>query len=676
MKIESIKIKNFRQYYDDNLISFSTDEKRNITLIHGENGVGKTALLNAIKWAFFNTFTNNFRDSSHLVNNSAKKNGTKTCSVEVLFQEDSTRYSLFRIFSEINNKSDLKLYKITEGVYGPALDQPDMIINSFLPKEMGEYFFFQGEGSNAVEVGNRGSNLAKSIRDILGFRVAEELIVDLGKIEKQIRQDISKSDTSGEAEKIEKTIVSRELLIKQYADSQTLAEEILPVKERELDEVESKLSKINNKDLEDLRLREKKIESEIVRCRSRMANLVKDKHTNIGKFGWAIFGYKFANRSLDFIDESQLKGRLPEPYNQTFIEDILEAKKCICGNELCSDSDGFKNITTMLSKAANPVLQSRLAGIRAQIQDVNTLYDLSRDNLASTISQYDDKEEELQGYILSLKDVKLQIEGIPEHDIQSLTKIKKNLRNDIANHGQMLARAKDNIDRIQREVQAENIKLRAVTPNTGAVENLKSKLTFVGGIISFIRSHLDKTEKNIRLHVLDEVNNTLAKFSRHDFKIRVNESNFSISLLDKDDNKVAQGDGLNLLLNLTITAALISFVNKNRRVKDAILTSATVAPLVIDAPFGVLDSKYRNVVVELLPQFAEQVIFLVSSSQWTEEMDGTVRDLVGKEYNLILEESSQKGQKEPDKISILGKDYLLSRYECDVDRTVVEEVIV
>ena len=87
-----------------------------------------------------------------------------------------------------------------------------------------------------------------------------------------------------------------------------------------------------------------------------------------------------------------------------------------------------------------------------------------------------------------------------------------------------------------------------------------------------------------------------------------------------------------------------------------------------------LDNKYRNVVVELLPQFADQVIFMVSSSQWTNDMDAVARKLIGKEYNLVLEETAEQGAKTPDIVDIQGQEFVLSRYGCDIDRTVIEGV--
>ena len=47
MLLQKLKLVNFRQFYGDTTeIEFSTDAIKNITLIHGENGLGKTTLLN------------------------------------------------------------------------------------------------------------------------------------------------------------------------------------------------------------------------------------------------------------------------------------------------------------------------------------------------------------------------------------------------------------------------------------------------------------------------------------------------------------------------------------------------------------------------------------------------------------------------------------------------------
>lgn len=42
MLLRSLKLKNFRQYYGEQLIAFSCDEHQNVTVILGDNTSGKT----------------------------------------------------------------------------------------------------------------------------------------------------------------------------------------------------------------------------------------------------------------------------------------------------------------------------------------------------------------------------------------------------------------------------------------------------------------------------------------------------------------------------------------------------------------------------------------------------------------------------------------------------------
>ena len=85
MIFKTITLKNFRQFHGKCVFNFATDEYQNITLIHGENGVGKTTLLNAVLWCFFEILTERFEKKKVLVCDETDSN---TCSVEVVFLSD------------------------------------------------------------------------------------------------------------------------------------------------------------------------------------------------------------------------------------------------------------------------------------------------------------------------------------------------------------------------------------------------------------------------------------------------------------------------------------------------------------------------------------------------------------------------------------------------------------
>ncbi len=53
MKINKITLSNFRQYYGDNTILLNTHQNKNIILIGGKNGYGKTNFLVSLVWCLY-----------------------------------------------------------------------------------------------------------------------------------------------------------------------------------------------------------------------------------------------------------------------------------------------------------------------------------------------------------------------------------------------------------------------------------------------------------------------------------------------------------------------------------------------------------------------------------------------------------------------------------------------
>ncbi|MBT6325854.1 MAG: AAA family ATPase, partial [Bdellovibrionales bacterium] len=53
MNLLKLTLNNFRIFYGERVIEFSNDSNKNVTLVHAENGMGKTTMLNAIKWCLY-----------------------------------------------------------------------------------------------------------------------------------------------------------------------------------------------------------------------------------------------------------------------------------------------------------------------------------------------------------------------------------------------------------------------------------------------------------------------------------------------------------------------------------------------------------------------------------------------------------------------------------------------
>lgn len=157
-----------------------------------ENGVGKTALLNAIKWCFFEETTENFRDNKKLLNHEADDEGNHFLSVEIEFEEDGENYICYRGIDERNN-SHFKIQRETEtGIEN--IENPGLFINTIIPKNMSSYFFFQGEGVSSFARTSARENQAvrNAIHDILGFKIAKQTLSDLAEIKSEYSREIGK----------------------------------------------------------------------------------------------------------------------------------------------------------------------------------------------------------------------------------------------------------------------------------------------------------------------------------------------------------------------------------------------------------------------------------------------------------------------------------------------------
>jgi len=97
MKLERIIIENFRQYFGRQKLTFPKDSQRNVTVIHGVNGAGKTSLFLAINWCLYGEGVSNVGEliSKEAISR-AKPGEIVHSSVELSFTHNGERYLVSR----------------------------------------------------------------------------------------------------------------------------------------------------------------------------------------------------------------------------------------------------------------------------------------------------------------------------------------------------------------------------------------------------------------------------------------------------------------------------------------------------------------------------------------------------------------------------------------------------
>ena len=173
MKINKVKLHNFSSYEGNNEFDFEiTDSGKNIVLIGGKNGAGKTSLFTAIKVALYGPLAYGYVGvNSHYISKIKDLINSKAFQQEVVESEVQITLQL-KIERDIRNyvitrKWDYTNQRITEKYTverdGKQLNDQELsyfenYLRSIIPPDLFEFFLFDGE-----EVGNIFSTSAYNI---------------------------------------------------------------------------------------------------------------------------------------------------------------------------------------------------------------------------------------------------------------------------------------------------------------------------------------------------------------------------------------------------------------------------------------------------------------------------------------------------------------------------------
>ncbi|WP_428100517.1 AAA family ATPase [Candidatus Rariloculus sp.] len=672
MILKKLVLTNFRQFYGENELEFSTDPSRNVTLIHGENGVGKTTILNAILWCLFERLTPDFEQQKDLINHEAAAENITHCRVQVYFIHDGTEYTAQRIYS-LGKTPTFRVHKIEDGNFR-EMPAPIAYVNGVLPKDMAPYFFFHGEGVAAISEGKESEKFRKAVRTILGFTFAECAIEDLNNIRKDYGKKIGELRTKNR--QLEQFTRDENRAQTAYDSlSEQLLSAIGETKKTglQLNGIEEKLGASKNADVRRIKRQMEQIDRRLNRCRLNLRSVNRDRQTLIERYGWAIFGSDLMDQGLKFIDESTLKGRIPAPYQDQFVEDLLEIHQCICGRTLDLGSDEEFRVRSLLETASTGEINQRIMKARSTAANLKGRVKRFLQEIGEVDKQRANLDRDIGFAEKELADCEKRMRGINEEEINRLIERRSRLRSEREKLTTKQGRLKERIAQEEGNVRSARKAAAIAGANNARYARLSSMRDGVEEMIRRCEKRLDEYEDSARTLIAGKVNEFLKQFSRKHYEVRVSES-FEFFLARTDGMVVAKSQGEKLLLNLAFVSALIQHARLRQNATGRFLVRGTVAPFVIDAPFGELDETYRKATAELLPPQSEQVVFLLSSSHWTGTVDDAIRNRVAREYVLVSNRRGTRGSKPIDAIRLGSKTIEQSRYQQERDCTIVERV--
>jgi DNA sulfur modification protein DndD len=663
MWLQQIILSDFRCFFGEHSIELSQDPEQNVTLIHAENGVGKTTLLNALLWCFYGETTAKFEKRDELVNYDALAAGRRHAYVEVLFEHGGKRYRARRYTRGGAAEREFAIMRIDDG-HHQTMDNPDTLINTVIPKGMAGHFLFDGEHAEVfLGEDNRGT-IRRAVQDILGCSLIKTAVADLGETATYYRKQMPASKASANMDAISSRIDALTTQIQTAVDAREALLGDIEVIDQQGADIENKLR--NSAGAAQLQTRRDKTVGELARSRKRESDAQDDLLKCLGDNGRFLVSTRITEVAMDHLDQEETKGKIPSPYNEEFVTDLLEMERCICGAELKPGTHPYELVASHLQKAANATLRSRIGKVRAQLSQLKTERGKAPGRLDAANQRLADARQDISRHEADLGEISEALAGINFDEIAEREAKRNDLRK-LANAKRVqLGDMQSRIERAESEKSERERDLRKLADEDAGARIFMKRSTLCETLKGRLERELVEEEKAARSVLRHSITAILEKTSRKAFRLQMTED-YGISLVNQAGTQLPKSSGENQLLGLAFTAALVEFARVRQNADDYRLLRGTVAPLVLDSPFGQLDEDYRKTTAEYVPQMAGQVVLMVSKSQASGGVMDALQGRIGQEYVLVRHNKDARGARALEVRQFNGKDVETALFDADFD---------
>lgn len=675
MLLEKITIENWRCFYGEQKIEFASTTDRNVTLIHAENGVGKTSLLNALLWCFYKKHTPRFEKPDDILNLQALREGKTSAYVAVEFSHEDNLYEARRFFRRgiSENQDTLKVIKIfNDGTQEHVRNDPNLFLNSVLPADMAGHFLFDGEHAEAITGRANSSTVSKAIKDILGCSFVVQTIEALAPIETSYRRSMSTQTTINKMSELESALKRNQNAAKNLDNQVEKIDNLVVEMEEERASIENTLSQFAN----------------IKQAQTTKTNLINtiareqkyQKHSLVRQQLWAGNNatYLTAKNLLpvaqkvlaefNAIDAKKTK------FNKEVINQILLLGECVCGTQVESNAELKQHLIGQLETAESLELKNRINKVKSLFGKLENYDEKSAmEDFLTSKQRYTEHDDTIKKSEISLTEVTRAIENADVDSIAKLQLRSSELYKDILNQKQNKGEILIKIRAANAQIPKLQAQLNSLSAASSDDQDLRQNLELAQSVRKFLTDRLDSEINTARKIINSYVRDIIEKTARKDFKVIVDKS-FTVLLKDKYGQDMPKSEGENQLLGLAFTGALAKFAKLRKNASGKILLPGTEAPLVLDAPFGKLDTVYKHATAEFLPEMASQVIVMVNKEQGSERVLNLLEDRIGYQYALVRHNTSPQNDKATEHLSIKGRSLQITNYDSAFDGTSIEVI--
>ncbi len=624
LRFESLKIKNFGPFKGTQEIDFGKED--GVTIIWGNNGRGKTTLLNVFRYALFGIVKGrrgSFVDYIALSNMEEKELGNYGFSIRLKMSNDGDKYLLTRdvrlrdgISEPSSNEDFIEDFFLKKNGNILSSTERDHELNLIMPTDISRFFLFDGELLQEYEDllddnSDDGRKIKSSIEKILGMPILTNGLSDIIDLEGEYRTAKNKAaqndkNTADLANNIN-------ILMAQIAGHQAEAERLEGLLEEENERYETIRKKMSDTEkLRALLAEEKAFEAQIESIKTQRDTALEELKGKM-KSAWQGVVYTAVIDSIRKIEKDISEFAKKETTIRASRAVVSELEKTIdaCHCTICDQdvpSDAIKQLTAKLNSIRQnaPELseeeQTRLHNLQMRLNALRSL-DLSKPGelIRSKQEEYNRLCIQLSDAEQQLKDTRSQIKTYGDYDPSTET-----LAQDYSLSRAKIAEYKKGIESERKaaaEAEDKRAKLDAKVNQLSSNKDVLSatqKLELCARIREIFEQSVDLYRRRLKESVERDASDLFTRMSAdEDYeRLQIND-NYGLEIIHKMGIKVPnRSAGFEHVVALSLIGAL----HKNAPLQG---------PVIMDSPFGRLDPIHKGKVSKNLPTLANQVILVV-----------------------------------------------------------------
>jgi len=675
-KIEIINCGGFRGKHE---LEFSIDKEKNITIVMGESGRGKSTTFRLIYWCLYGEFfkpqLDSTLDDQGLINKASltelevgkkvtasvaltinDENGemyvlTRTATATKLREEGGKKFDKLnnsRINSGVQIMTESKLRLKDEKEGGMITERNESLINgeirSYLPKDLSDFVLFDGE--NLIKFQNSEDAkeiIIDGIQKLSGLPIVDSLIESTKYTEGEIKKVVVKKTGGADGEALARALQDVDDDILKEGDKLKINRGLHAENRARYNEIQEMMSK--TKDGKDVSIRIAKQE-----------NLIKNLRKQEKKHNLEFKEFLFKNIPYMLIRDTLLEsqkdfGRLeelqkiPPSITSEGIDKLRNALTCVCGRKFEKDDTVWDELgrvkeTIIDSDMVSSISQGR--GLISQIVDQSQpdKIQVKYDSLEDTDT---DLARELKLARSALDDLFEERRNLPsESGMQSHDDLDKLSQELWAENGTVQVNiddAKEKLEDLELDKNELNKKYEDAVKHGEKHKDDLDKMRILKAIQKLSTEKKKEIAGILRDTTEKATNDYFMKSApqKEDFDKVMITSNYDILAVDSDEDTMLTSMGQAHVLGLSYVFGCRSITEKNTF-------------LFIDSPLHNISGKFRNEVAEVLAKYLPnvQIVLFVTDSEYTsgEKDEIPVREILKPSNKIWKEYEIAKGETE------------------------------